>query len=488
MAAVTWIGRSGYRDVDGSSISLLDALYYASVTITTTGYGDITPVSSTARAVTAFLVTPARILFLIVLVGTTIELLTERFRAVYREDRWRKRVRDHVIIVGFGTKGRGALETLIAGGRAEPQDVVAIDTAPEAVADATAAGVVALLGDGTRTSVLKQAKVEGARAVIVTCHRDDTATLVTLTARELNPDAVIAAGVRESENAHLLRQSGASTVIVSSEASGRMLGLATDTPGTVSLLEDLLVAGSGLDLIERPVDPSEVGGAPRSTAETIPVAVVRDGESIPFHDPRFQRLEPVDVVVCLHAQTTPSGRTVARPERSRGGGPLSAVRAPRARRWRCRHAGTRAGTRGPVRGSRRRARRRSADRPPASRGARASPNHSLPRRASVTPSVNSTSRVRRSELVALVPVGGVVEDAEQEIGLADGDRRRATLAQQWEWVARRAHGDGPGPAVAMEVQQHDAAEALGLVVGAAPGSPRGGPPRVIGGAPPRRGS
>ena len=48
-----------------------------------------------------------------------------------------------------------------------------------------------------------------AAAVIVTCNRDDTATLITLTARELNPDATIVAAVKDSENAHLLRESGA---------------------------------------------------------------------------------------------------------------------------------------------------------------------------------------------------------------------------------------------------------------------------------------
>ena len=303
VAGLTWIGRSGYRDIDGSSITLLDALYYASVTITTTGYGDITPVSSNARAVTAFVVTPARILFLIVLVGTTIELLTERFRAAYNESRWRETVRDHVIIVGFGTKGRGALETLLAGGRATPEGVVAVDPAPEAVADADAAGLIAVLGDGTRTSVLRQAKVDTARAVIVTCHRDDTATLVTLTARELNPTAMIAAGVRETENAHLLRQSGTSTVIVSSKASGRMLGLATDTPRAVGVLEDLLIMGSGLDLSERPAEASEIGHPPLATPETIPIAIVRDGRSISFHEADFQRVERGDVVVCVRAGT-----------------------------------------------------------------------------------------------------------------------------------------------------------------------------------------
>ena len=54
-------------------MSLLDASYQATVTATT-GYGDIAPISPAARAWTALAVTPRRILFLIVLVGTTLEV------------------------------------------------------------------------------------------------------------------------------------------------------------------------------------------------------------------------------------------------------------------------------------------------------------------------------------------------------------------------------------------------------------------------------
>ena len=66
--------------------------------------------------------------------------------------------------------------------------------------------------------------------------RDDTSTLVTLTARELSATATIVASVREAENAHLLHQSGADSVIVSSEAAGRLLGLATDQPNAVGVI------------------------------------------------------------------------------------------------------------------------------------------------------------------------------------------------------------------------------------------------------------
>ena len=192
IAFLTYVGRDGYRDADGTPLSVLDAIYYATVTLTTTGYGDITPVSPMARAMTAFIVTPVRVVFLIVLIGTTLQLLTERFHEARAESRWRKQVKDHTIVIGFGTKGRGAVESLMASGTTA-RDIVVIDPSGAVIADARNAGFTAVQGDATRTPVLAEAEVERARALVVTTGGDDTATLVTLTARELNPTATIVA-------------------------------------------------------------------------------------------------------------------------------------------------------------------------------------------------------------------------------------------------------------------------------------------------------
>jgi len=70
------------------------------VTVRTTGYGDITPVTEGARLATLLIVTPARIGFLLLLVETTVELLTERWRNEYRRERWRRRVNRHYVICG----------------------------------------------------------------------------------------------------------------------------------------------------------------------------------------------------------------------------------------------------------------------------------------------------------------------------------------------------------------------------------------------------
>ena len=91
VAMVTYVGRDGYYDPEGDhTVSLLDSFYYSTVTITTTGYGDVRPVSDEARLVTTLLVTPARVLFLILLVGTTLEILAEGSCHAWRVSRWRK--------------------------------------------------------------------------------------------------------------------------------------------------------------------------------------------------------------------------------------------------------------------------------------------------------------------------------------------------------------------------------------------------------------
>ena len=80
-------------------------------------------------------------------------------------------------------------------------------------------------GDGTKSDVLRLAGAQHASSIIVATNRDDAAVLVTLTAREIAPKARIVAAIREAENSHLLRQSGADSVVVSSETAGRLLGL-----------------------------------------------------------------------------------------------------------------------------------------------------------------------------------------------------------------------------------------------------------------------
>lgn len=276
IALIVWVGRDGYRDSADGAVSLLDAFYYSTVSVTTTGYGDIVPVSPMARLVTAVVITPMRAAFLVLVVSTTVEVLTEASRYEFRVRRWRKTVHDHYVICGYGTKGRSAAQLLVSQG-IDPARVVVVEPDRLAVAEANRKGFVVVQGDATREVHLREAGAESAKAIIVAVDRDDTAVLATLTALNLNGDARVVVAVREAENAPLLRRSGASSVIISDEATGQLLGMAVESPDHAKMIEDLLMVGEGIELDERAIRDDQIG---RATPPGV-IAVLRGGRFLP---------------------------------------------------------------------------------------------------------------------------------------------------------------------------------------------------------------
>lgn len=307
-ALIVYADHDGYHDDSDSAVDLLDAFYYATVTLSTTGYGDITPVSDGARLTNIFVITPLRVLFLIILVGTTLEVLTERTREEWRLNRWRSALRDHTVVIGFGTKGRSAIQTVCANGLKKEQ-VVVVDPSSKVIDAAAAEGYAGVMGDATRSEVLKRAEVHKARQIIVAPQRDDTAVLVTLTVRQLNRSAKVVAAVREEENAPLLRQSGADAVITSSGAAGRLLGLSVLSPAAGMVMEDLIQQGSGLDLIERPARKSEAGKSVRDTEDLV-VSVVRGHRLLPYDDPHASPIQLTDRLITIVRAAPPTSPPV----------------------------------------------------------------------------------------------------------------------------------------------------------------------------------
>jgi voltage-gated potassium channel len=311
---IVWIDRDSYTDNYDGEVGLIDAIYYATVTITTTGYGDITPVAPHARLISAVIITPLRIAFLVLLVGTTLEVLAHHGRRIFKDARWRKQMRNHVVVVGFGTKGKSAVETL----GANPSQVVIIDSRPSAITDANIRGYAAIEGDATRREILRRAEIMKAREVLITVDRDDSAILVMLTVRQLNPSAHVVVAVREDANASLLRQSGANAVVTSSEAVGRVLGLSAVSPNLGAIIEDLLSSKEGLEVAERPVTKGEIGRSPGEVDGERVIAVVRNKTLRRFYDPTVAHLEAGDqVVVVRHAAEEVEQETISAGRRNR---------------------------------------------------------------------------------------------------------------------------------------------------------------------------
>jgi len=299
LVLIVFLDRGAYVDNNDPTgdVDFVDSIYYATVTITTTGYGDITPVTPPARLLNAFLVTPLRIAFLVLLVGTTLEVLASQGRHLWRVSRWRKHMENHVVVVGYGTKGRSAVAVLLRNGY-DKDAILVVDPRADAIDEAQSDGLAAVAGDATRREVLRRAEVGKAKQVIITTDRDDSAVLTTLTVRQLNEHAKVIVSVRENDNVPLVRQSGADAVITSSESVGRLLGLSTVSPALGGVLEDLLTYGDGLEVAERPVLPREIGKEPQKLLDQV-IAVIRDDQVFRYFDPSVTQLARGDRLVVV---------------------------------------------------------------------------------------------------------------------------------------------------------------------------------------------
>ncbi|RZU50393.1 voltage-gated potassium channel [Krasilnikovia cinnamomea] len=306
---MVYADRDGYRDVNEDGLSLLDCFYYAVVSLSTTGYGDITPYTPHARLVNIMFITPARVLFLIILVGTTLEVLTEQYRKNLRVTRWRRKLKDHVIVCGYGTKGRSAVTALLENGL-DKSRIVVVENRDVALRHAATDGLVAIEGNATRSSVLNEAHVKSCKAVIIATDTDEASVLISLTVRQLTGGQVrIIAAVREQENAALLKQSGAHHVIVSSSTAGRLLGLTTTAPPLIDVVEDLLTPGQGMALAMRAAERNEVGRKPREL-DTLVVALIRRGKVVPLGGEAAVAIETGDMLVYIRSEDAPANGVV----------------------------------------------------------------------------------------------------------------------------------------------------------------------------------
>ncbi|MCB0911293.1 MAG: NAD-binding protein [Propionibacteriaceae bacterium] len=299
LTLIVYVDRGAYVDhAGGDEVSFIDALYYATVTMTTTGYGDITPVLPHARLINVFVVTPIRIAFLVLLVGTTVEVLANQGRQALRDSRWRKKMRNHTVVIGYGTTGQSATATLMHGER--PSDrIVVIDTDAQAVAAANRHGLAAFEGDATFRELLHRAELPKAKEVIITVGRDDTAILATLTVRQLNRGAHVVVAVRDSLNVPLIRQSGADAVVTSSDAVGRLMGLSSISPQLGEVIEDLLVAGEGLEVTQRLVTRDEEGRRPDELEDEKVLAIIRNRTLRRYYETGEDTLRTGDEVVVI---------------------------------------------------------------------------------------------------------------------------------------------------------------------------------------------
>ena len=296
--AVLWWDRAGLKDHLDGHISFTDVMYFAMVTITTVGYGDIVPVTDRARLIDTFFLTPTRLVVWIVFLGTAYQFVVQKMLEDYRMAKIQRRLDGHVVICGYGHTGRSAAREWAAKGHA-PDTIVVVEHTQTGAQDAADDGFIALRGDATREEILRQAGVERAHAVMVTPGRDDAAILAVLTVRQINPSVRVVVSVKEEENVKLVKQSGATVTVAPSKLGGYMLADAIDRAFTVEYLQDLMTAGGQVNLDERAVRPEEIGHTGRMLADGMIMRIQRGREIIGFWDVERSPLAAGDMLLLL---------------------------------------------------------------------------------------------------------------------------------------------------------------------------------------------
>jgi voltage-gated potassium channel len=293
---VHWFERDGLKDNLDGHVSFLDVIYFTMVSITTTGYGDVVPVTNATRTFDALVVTPIRIIFVLIFVGTAYQFV---FRRTW--DKWvmaqiQKRLENHIVVAGYGTSGSETVHELIARGT-DPSCIVVIDPDPEALAAAEQLGCPVLEGDATRDKTLQAVRVAQAKVLIISAGRDDTSILICLTGRHLAPDLPISVAVRAEDNELPARQAGATTVINPVSFAGLLLAGSAHGPNISDYISDLASTHGRVRLSEREARPEEYGKPLADIATGMGVRIYRDGKPIGFWEPGCSHIQAGDLII-----------------------------------------------------------------------------------------------------------------------------------------------------------------------------------------------
>ena len=306
VAAVAAVGTLGYlwlwRD---EGATLLDALYMVFLTMTTIGYHEVYPVDTAVERLFTMFVGTAGIMSLFYAFGVFMDFLVEegaetrRLRAMERRI---ARLREHVVLVGYGRVGRQAAEAL----RENQTPFVVVEKDPSRVRRALAEGVLVLEGDAGEDVVLKKAGVDRARGLIAATGSDAENLFIVITARGLAPGLFIVSRAEDSSVVPKMIRAGANKVIDPYAVGGQRLANLVVHPVVVDFLETTLRRGGAPlsieDILVQPGSPM----AGRSLAEldirrkydVTVLAVIRGGEPV-VNPPGDFVLAPGDQLIVL---------------------------------------------------------------------------------------------------------------------------------------------------------------------------------------------
>jgi voltage-gated potassium channel len=253
LLATIAIGTAGYHLIEGWSF--LDSIYMTITTLSTVGFREVHELSTAGRIFTIFIILGG--------VGTVFYLLTNvvgyflegefgiRFGRRRMEAKINK-LHNHFIICGFGRVGESIANTL----KNEKVDFVVIDMREDCYIRAQNANYLAILGDATKSEILKRAIIDKARGVIVAFGDDADNLYAIMSANELHPAIPIIARATSTDGAKRMLMAGAEHVIAPESIGGQQMARLAIRPVAVQFIETVL-SGKGQEVIVEEIKASD---------------------------------------------------------------------------------------------------------------------------------------------------------------------------------------------------------------------------------------
>ncbi len=197
--------------------SYYDAIYWAVVTITTVGYGDISPVTPEGRFVTIFLIIGGvgMIAFSTSIVTTA---MTEKLEEIKENSVIHriKRLKEYVLLCGYGRVGKILANELKNVG----ENVVILDIKDEEVKKAEEHGFLVLKSDASDIELLKELSVTNRAKYTLAMTGDDALNLsIILSLKALNSNSTIFSRANDKSSIKKLKIAGAKEIIFPFQAA-----------------------------------------------------------------------------------------------------------------------------------------------------------------------------------------------------------------------------------------------------------------------------
>jgi len=289
---------AGLPNNETRDLSYIDCVYFTVISITTTGYGDIVPVTESAKVFDSIFVTLGRAVTWFIIISTAYQFVYQRYRDVIRMKAIQKKLKEHVIVCGYEVAGRTAAQELNHKGIPKT-NIVVITNDPHDSEEAAEDGFISLLGDATKENTLKEGQIVKAKSILIATNRDDTNVLIALTAKELNPGIRVVTQSNELENVKLLKKSGADITISPLVTGGSLMATATHQSFVSNLLQDIMTASRGVTMDERKVFPDEVGMKPKHLKGVVVLGVVRNGKTLGLEEMDRVKLAKGDTLLVV---------------------------------------------------------------------------------------------------------------------------------------------------------------------------------------------